>query len=333
MVNAGKKAVFISMSQPFYFEPMLENPMALDRLELSFRWGAYGLRVLRCHLTSFPAGTVVNYHQHSEYEIHYIPAGKGSVILDGITHPLHEGLLYVTAPGVIHRQEADEHEAMGELCLHVDIVKLPQMDEDPASSTSYSYGAEWEMAEAEACIGQLSELPHVPALDRHEAMKCFLVAYEAWRNNQLGQYTIIKQSIVQMLLRTVSAYRPEQQGVNLPARDMKSYRYQLAIQFISDNFRRPLTLEEVAERVQISSRQLQRIFKEQADVSFSEYLEQVRLKYVCSELQQTTLTLEKIAERSGFTSSNYLHYVFKKAHGTTPNAYRENRLLQHASIT
>lgn len=320
------------MSQPFYFEPMLENPMALDRLELSFRWGAYGIRVLRCHLTSFPAGAIVNYHQHSEYEIHYIPCGKGRVILDGITHPLHEGLLYVTAPGVIHRQEADEHEAMGELCLHVDIVKLSDKEEAGSSAMSSSgWGEEWEMAEAEACIGQLGELPHTPAVDRHEAMKCFLVAYEAWRNNQLGQYTVIKQSIIQMLLRTVSAYKPEQQGVNLPARDMKNYRYQMAVQFITDNFRRPLTLEGVAERVQISSRQLQRIFKEKANVSFSEYLEQIRLKFVCSELQQTTLTLEKIAERSGFTSSNYLHYVFKKAHGTTPNAYRENTVLQHAS--
>jgi len=317
------------VSQPFYFEPMLENPMALDRLELSFRWGAYGLRVLRCHLTSFSAGTIVNYHQHSEFEIHYIPSGKGRVIMEGVTHPLHEGMLYVTAPGVIHRQEADEHEAMGELCLHVDIVKLDQGGTNEPGG-AHGWGEEWEIAEAEACIGQLSELPRVPALDRHEAMKCFLVAYEAWRNNQLGQYTTIKQSIVQMLLRTVSAYRPDQQGVNLPARDMKSYRYHMAVQFIADNFRHPLTLEGVAERVQISSRQLQRIFKEKANVSFSEYLEQIRLKFVCSELQQTTLTLEKIAERSGFTSSNYLHYVFKKAHGTTPNTYRESMALQHA---
>lgn len=317
------------MSQPFYFEPMLENPMALDRLELSFRWGSYGLRVLRCHLTSFPAGMVIDFHQHSEYEIHYIPYGKGRVILDGVTHPLQEGMLYVTAPGVSHRQEADEQEAMGELCLHVDIVKLDQGEDERGSMpVPEAWGEAWEIAEADACLRQLSELPHVPALDRQEAMKCFLIAYEAWRSNQLGQYTIIKQSIVQMLLRTVGAYKADQQGVNLPARDMKSYRYQLAIQFIEDNFRRPLTLEGVAERLQISSRQLQRIFKEQANISFSEYLEQVRLKHVCSELLQTSLTLDKIAESNGFASSNYLHYVFKKAHGVTPNQYRD-QLLNH----
>ncbi|GGI44173.1 hypothetical protein GCM10008018_05780 [Paenibacillus marchantiophytorum] len=314
------------MSQPFYFEPMLENPMALDRLDLSFRWGSYGLRVLRCHLTSFSAGTIIDFHQHSEYEIHYIPYGKGSVILDDVTHALQEGMLYVTGPGVIHRQEADKGEEMGELCLHVDIVKLT--DDNDQGSRSDVWGEAWEIAEADACIKQLSELPHIPALDRQEAMKCFLVAYEALRSNQLGQYTIIKQSIVQMLLRTVGAYKADPHGLNLPARDMKSYRYQLAVQFIEDNYHRPLTLEGVADRVQISSRQLQRIFKEQANLSFSEYLEQVRLKHVCNELLQTSLTLEKIAESNGFASSNYLHYVFKKAHGVTPNRYRDQGLHQ-----
>ncbi|BFT70252.1 helix-turn-helix domain-containing protein [Paenibacillus sp. P36] len=312
------------MSQPFYFEPMLENPTALDRLDLRFRWGSYGIRVLRCHLTSFPAGTVIDFHHHSEFEFHYIPSGKGKVILDGVTHPLQEGMLYVTAPGVLHRQEADEHEKMDELCLHVDFVRLEgsPLDGD-AGSESQAWGEAWEIAEADACIKQLGELPHLPAFDRQEAMKCFLVAFEAWRDNQLGQYTIIKQSIIQMLLRTIGAYKADHQGLDLPARDMKSYRYQLAVQFIEDNFRRPLTLEGVAERLQISSRQLQRIFKEQANISFSEYLEQVRLKHVCTELLQTTMTLEKIAEKSGFASSNYLHYVFKKAHGVTPNRYRE----------
>ncbi|TXK80067.1 AraC family transcriptional regulator [Paenibacillus sp. N3.4] len=311
------------MSQPFYFEKMLENPFALDRLELTFRWGSYGLRVLRCHLTSFPPGTMIDFHHHSEFEFHYIPRGKGKVILEETPYPLQEGMLYLTGPGVSHRQEADELEAMDELCLHVDIIKLDVEDEECNPLQGESWGAAWEKSEADACIRQLIELPHMPALDRQEAMKWFLVAYEALHSNQLGQYTIIKQAIVQMLLRTVGAYKSQQHGLNLPSRDMKSYRYQLAVQFISDNFRRPITLEVVSDRVQISSRQLQRIFKEMAGISFSEHLEQTRLKHVCSELLQTSFTLEKIAESNGFASSNYLHYVFKKAYGVTPIQYRE----------
>lgn len=295
--------------------------MALDRLELRFRWGSYGLRVLRCHLTSFPPGWVIDFHHHSEYELHYIPRGKGRVILDGVTYPLQEGMLYVTGPGVSHRQEADEYEAMDELCLHVDIVKL---DDQPTEEHGDGWGESWEIAEAEACIRQLGELPHLPALDRQEAMKWFLTAFEAWRSSKLGHYTIIKQSIVQMLLRTVGAYKEEPTGLDLPSRDMKSYRYQLAVQFIEDNFSRPLTLDVVAERIQLSSRQLQRILKEKSGLSFSEYVEKIRLKHVCSELARSDLTLEKIADRSGFATSNYLHFVFKKSYGMTPMQYRES---------
>jgi AraC-like DNA-binding protein/quercetin dioxygenase-like cupin family protein len=308
------------MNKPFYFEPMLKNPFALDRLDIRFQWGNYGLHVLRCHLTSFPPGSVVNFHHHSEFEFHFIPRGKGTVILEGKPYPLQEGSLYMTGPGVTHRQEADLVEAMDELCLHIDIVKLPhsQHAEDGAS-----WGEHWEVVEAEEAINQLSLLPTIPASDSQEAMKWFLVAFEAWRDNRLGQYTIIKQAVIQMLLCTIGAYHHIQPKFDMLSRDMRSHRYQLAVQFIDDNFRRPITLEIVADRVQISSRQLQRIFREQSGITFSEFVETVRLRHVCQDLLQSGLTLDRIASMNGFSSSNYLHQVFKKAHGITPMKYRE----------
>jgi AraC-like DNA-binding protein len=309
----------MNLSSPFYFEPMLENPMALDRLDIRFRWGHYGIRVLRCHLTSFSPGVFVDYHHHSEYEFHYIPRGRGKVILEGQTFSLHEGILYVTGPGVTHYQAADSFEAMDELCLHIDIIPLKQMS---SMSEEAGWGESMEIAEAEACIRQLNGLHAMPANDTQEAMKWFLTAYTAWRDNQLGFYTIIKQSIIQMLLRTVGAYNSEQPSFELPSRDMKSHRYQLAVHFIQDNYGRPLTLEGVAERVQISPRQLQRVFKEHAGATFSEYVEKVRLAHVCEDLKQSHLKLERIAEQNGFTTSNYLHYVFKKEFGMTPIEYR-----------
>ncbi|MOA04134.1 Multiple antibiotic resistance protein MarA [compost metagenome] len=181
-------------------------------------------------------------------------------------------------------------------------------------------------------------IPLQPELDRYRAMECFLTAYRAWYESQPGLLTTIKQAIIQILLRMTRAYFPEpQQQPQSALRDVSHYRYKLAEQFIKDNYQEPLTLEAVAERIQISPRQLQRIFKAQAGHTFTEYIEQIRLSHICKELEQGELTIEQLAAAHGFSSANYLHRVFKRKYGLTPNQYRErhtgNLNGEHAGLT
>ncbi|MFD0677865.1 MULTISPECIES: AraC family transcriptional regulator [unclassified Paenibacillus] len=309
--------------KPYTFELMLDQPYALDRLDVEFRWGNYGIRMLRYHHTSFAPGRTVSFHKHSEFEFHFIPRGKGKVILGDTPYALQEGMLYLTGPNVIHYQEADANEAMDELCLHIDIVKLHDNGGEQESGMS-NWVSKWEIAEAHACVQQLQQLPLKPAMDQYRAMECFLTAYRAWYENQPGLFTVIKQSIIQILLRTTRAYASVPQP-DLPSRDMKHYRYKLVEQFIKDNYMEPLTLDTIAERVQISPRQLQRIFRDHTGGTFSEYIEQVRLSHICNELSKNDLTIDQIAFKNGFSSANYLHYVFKRKFGMTPAQYR----MQH----
>jgi AraC-like DNA-binding protein/mannose-6-phosphate isomerase-like protein (cupin superfamily) len=318
-ISSQAKAV----SKPYLFEPMLEQPNAIERLDIQFRWGGYGIRVVKFHHIMFGAGKIVPFHKHSEYEFHYIPRGKGKLVLANGSYPLHEGLLYVTGPGVVHQQESDRQDPMSELCLHVDIVKLePGLPGQALTEGGEQWGAEWEAADAESCVLQLNRLPTRPVMDSYRAMECFLGAYRAWQDNRFGLYTLLKQSICDILLRTIQAYADIPQP-DLPSRDMKQHRYKLAVQFMKDNSGSALTLESVAERVQISPRQLQRIFREQSGSTFSSYLEHVRIGRVCEQLVRSDATVEAIAMEQGFSSANYMHYVFKRKLGITPLRYRE----------
>ncbi|WP_409346360.1 helix-turn-helix domain-containing protein [Paenibacillus sp. MBLB4367] len=307
--------------KPFPYEPMLEQPHALDKLDIRFRWGDYGVKVLKFHLTTFPQGKVVDYHKHSEFELHFIPRGKGKLLLEDGEHSLSAGLMYVTGPNVLHRQEADMQEAMDELCLHVDLVRLPARASGHVQEDDW--GGALERAEAEQCVERLSRLPAVPVADRNDAMQSFLTAYRAWYDGSPGLYTILKQSVIHILLKTVNAQTKQPPQVGLPSRDMHRYRYQLAVQFIHDNYMMPLTVEHVAERAQISARQLQRVFRSQTGETFGDYLERYRLTQICRQLELSGDSIHRIAEASGFASSNYLHHVFKKRFGETPLAYRE----------
>jgi AraC-like DNA-binding protein/quercetin dioxygenase-like cupin family protein len=300
------------------YQFMAKHRHALDRLDIRFHWGNYSVRVLKFHLTRFKAGQVISDHKHSEYELHFIPRGKGKLILEDRQFSLHKGMLYLTGPGVLHRQEADERDPMEELCLHVDIQPLKRNRPEEALSTV----DRWEEGDADECLHLLQEVPCLPYPDRFDAMACFLDAFRAWQDNEFGLPTLLKMNVIHILLRTVKTYSDKPRPAAVPSRDMTRYRCELAVQFIEDNYRRPLSLEIVAERVGISARQLQRVFREQLKVSFTEYLERYRLTRVCGDLRDSDLPVERVAGRNGFSSSHYLHYVFKKRLGTTPALYR-----------
>jgi len=300
---------------PFPYARM-ENKDALDRLDLQFRWGGYGIRVLKCHLAVFPPGQIITFHKHSEYEFHFIPKGKGKVILVDQTFDLHEGLFYLTGPDLVHYQESDANDPMHELCLHVDIVPLGT-DGEPNG-----WGDELEAAEARECVEQLQRMPMLPVADRYHAMSGFLEAYRIWEEQPAGFYTLMKQAIVQILLRTVRVFQSEDGRTGIPERNMSFHRYELATQYIRDNESLPISLEQVATTIGISPRQLQRIFRNEGGTTFHDYLEHVRLTAICSDLIRTDDSIEEIALRHGYANPNYLYPVFKNKFEATPSAYR-----------
>lgn len=310
------------MNNHFPYELMKDRQDALERLDLRVYWGRYEIRVLRFHLTTFPPGKIVSFHKHAEYEFHFIPRGKGTVIMEENPYALREGMFYLTGPNVLHYQEADAAEPMDELCLHVDIIPHDVTPDDP-DRLLWPAADPWEMAEADDCMEKLRGLPLKPSMDIHRAMPYFLEAYQASQEKYPGLYTTIKQCIIQILLRAVRAYESEPSEAELPSRDMKAYRYQLALEYIHANSSGEVVLDDVAEKLHISSRQLQRIFKEQAaGQSFSEILEHVRLEAVCRKLIDTNWSIDKIAIHEGFSSGSYLHTVFRKRYGYTPTTYR-----------
>ncbi|MDO3409071.1 AraC family transcriptional regulator [Saccharibacillus sp. CPCC 101409] len=294
---------------------MSEKWDLLERLDIAVAWGHYEIRVLRFHLTSFEPGRIIHFHNHSTYEFHFIPRGSGKVILGDQPYSLSEGLLYLTGPGVMHYQEAASRNSMDELCLHVDIVSRHNPAADP-----------WEVAEAEECMQRLNALPLRPAQDVHGAMPCFLEAYEACEGKRLGYYTAIKLQVVDILLKTIRAYDSGGVGTEAPIRDMLAYRYDYAVRYIEANYTSGLRLEDVAEKLDISARQLQRIFRSvDPRRPFSRVLEDIRLRAVCDRLESSDLSIERIAEIEGFSTAAYLHTVFRKRMGIPPSAYRKAR--------
>ena len=95
-----------------------------------------------------------------------------------------------------------------------------------------------------------------------------------------------------------------------------------SIRYISKNFSRNLTLEEVAEQVHLNPAYFSTLFKQSTGSSFKEYLNMVRVEESKRLLSNTDYSIIDISLAAGFGDQSYFSKVFKKYTGMTPKQYR-----------
>ncbi len=96
-----------------------------------------------------------------------------------------------------------------------------------------------------------------------------------------------------------------------------------AAEYIQQNYFRDITLEEVAELVQKSPNYFSHIFKKVIGVSFSEYLNRIRITEAKKLLRTGNLMAYEIADKVGFQDYKYFNQVFRKLEGCSPSEYRK----------
>ncbi|QCX33986.1 helix-turn-helix domain-containing protein [Caloramator sp. E03] len=95
--------------------------------------------------------------------------------------------------------------------------------------------------------------------------------------------------------------------------------------YIYLNYENPLlSLEVIAEKMKLSSSYLRVLFKEIEGKSLSTFINEVRFENARKLLETTNLSVIEIAEKVGFTNSNYFYTAFKKFYGISPNQYRNS---------
>lgn len=94
-----------------------------------------------------------------------------------------------------------------------------------------------------------------------------------------------------------------------------------AIRYISQNFSRNLTLDEVADHVHLNPAYFSTLFKQSTGSSFKEYLNIVRIEESKRLLSNTDYSIIDISLATGFEDQSYFSKVFKKYTGLTPKQY------------
>jgi AraC-like DNA-binding protein len=132
------------------------------------------------------------------------------------------------------------------------------------------------------------------------------------------------QTLVQLRLLEI-IYRMAQEEVDHEESSSTIRRHQImqqAREIILQNFNRQISLDSIAEKLDISPYYLSRIFSEESGFTLCHYLTQVRLEKAVEWLNDSRRTISEIAYKTGFKDSHYFSRVFKAWFGCSPKEYR-----------
>lgn len=96
-----------------------------------------------------------------------------------------------------------------------------------------------------------------------------------------------------------------------------------AIEYISQQYNRSITLADVADAVHLNEEYFSRLFKKEVGMNFTEYLLNLRMDAARNLLLTTDLKIARIAEMVGIFDSKYFSLLYKKTFDQTPSQVRE----------
>ena len=242
-------------------------------------------------------------HMHSFFELHYICGGEGVLILPESMYPLSKGVLYLIPPKLLHEQRTHWQNLMEEYTFSFDIRKVKADDKFDL------YGM---LSEQAFWIGEGSCL----------IAESFQILEEEAKQMDTGYAymirSVLEQIIIRLLRNVLRKSSEEHRIVKTPYERRKFIIDETMIYQYKD-----ITLEKLAEYLNLSARQTARVLNEEYGMNFLELRTQSRLHAAASLLIGTTLSINEVAELVGYDNEIYFGRQFKELYGVTPSVYRK----------
>jgi AraC-like DNA-binding protein len=103
-----------------------------------------------------------------------------------------------------------------------------------------------------------------------------------------------------------------------------SRRIERSIEYMNQNFQKPITLTEVAKLANMTDVSFSRFFRSRTGITFMDSLLEMRLGHASRLLIDTTQSVAEVAYNCGFNNISNFNRLFKKKKSCTPKEFRES---------
>jgi AraC-like DNA-binding protein/mannose-6-phosphate isomerase-like protein (cupin superfamily) len=293
---------------------ILIKSLNYDDLEIQVNLGRINISVqyLRC-MPTFSGWKSIR-HCHSSYELHFIPYGYGKVAFDDAVYDIKPGTFYLTGPGIYHLQTSDVNDPMVEYCIDFNINKCKSRDIFISKS------------ELDSLTNIILNTKFWFGEDLYGTIPIFEKIFDELDKKMIGYNLTIASYITQILINTARSYVGiHRVNYEFPVKTLDSKRESVIGSFLEEKCGENLKLSDAADLLCTSVRQTERIFKQVYGKGFKQVLNAIRVEKAIQLLTVTSIPVELISQKVGYSSSSYFGRIFKSHTGKTPQEFRNNR--------
>lgn len=275
----------------------------------SFSLGGYNFHISNIAYGQFNRAIPSHSHSKNSYEIHYISSGYGETWINGKKYEIIPGILYVTGPCIEHAQIPYPNDPMCEYCIYLKIEGSSPCP-DPAEKSlvkHFRQTAFWFGMDTQNIYSLIQEI------------------FFELEHRYTGYFILAESLLKQFIIKLLRNYecKPEINNKAISP-NLIDNQYLTIEKCFLDEYT-TLTLEELAVRLGLSTRQMERLLKKRYGKTFLQKKMEARMSAAIILLQNPDLTITQIAEKTGYSCVEHFSASFKRYYGESASDYRKQK--------
>ena len=279
----------------------------MNKKEISYEIIDYSGNTNVRFYTSTDNGSYIPFHWHRAVEILYMQEGSLEVTIENTSFTIHPGDCILINANVIHSTKCTSPNKAIVLQIPLDFMEkyIPDVQQ---------FVFIWDHQKKNPVKTTKLELLNT-TLEQLQIIDDIRPDGFILRFNSL---------IFELLFQLYHNFRVQIFHSDLSQQKKDLDRLNLVLNYISENYQRPISLDEIAGIAYLQTGYFCRFFKKKMGVTFLEYQNEYRLSLIYKDLINTKDPVHVILERHGFTNYKLFRRMFQEHFGCTPTKVRKN---------
>lgn len=247
-------------------------------------------------------------HAHEDYtEVVLITEGSSNYLIGDRQYAVKKGDLLVYNPGVVHDEVAGEGAEVETWCVAVGGLRMPGIPENAL------------LSQDKGCVFRADVL--------FEQMNGLCDIMFQLLSGQFTGSADYCHGLMLSFLTMALAIVEHQESLLIESEEEDSVLGNRVKRYIDKHFREPLTLQMIADELNVSTYYMAHVFKDMSGYAPMTYLQKRRVGEAQTLLIHTDQSISEIAYSLGYDAQSHFNQQFSKHVGMPPGEFRKHYVI------